>query len=127
MSGSLLYRYSTDQIELEGFWSISSDMTRERFSYLFLNKQDRLTCRIKADQIETDGEFRKDDFILYICSANLHEAILIPNSNIFNTVINYLTGEYHGFFMYYEKTIEDRFYLNFILDDNQVRISGIYY
>ena len=101
-------------------------MTRERFSYLFLNKQDKLTCRIKGDYIHSDNEKRKDDFILNICSANLFEAILIPNANIFNTVINYLTGEYHGFFMYYDKTIEDRFYINFILDDNQVRISGSY-
>jgi hypothetical protein len=124
MNGSLIYRYSSDQIELEGFWSISSDMTRERFSYLFLNKQDKLTCRIKGDYNHSDNEKRKEDFVLNICSANLFEAILIPNANIFNTVINYLTGEYHGFFMYYDKTIEDRFYINFILDDNQVRISG---
>jgi hypothetical protein len=118
MTGSLLYRYASDQIELEGYWSMTSDKTSEKFSYLFLKKHEKLACRVKAEN-------RKDDYIVNICSANLFEAILINNANIFKTAIQYLTGEYHGFFMYYDKTIEDRFYINLILNDNQVRITGI--
>lgn len=72
-------------------------------------------------------EFQKDsskDFPLIVCSANVFELILIPHEYIFKTVLNYLSGEYHGYFMYYHKTIEDRFYVNFNLDAGQVRING---
>lgn len=166
MTGNLIYRFSLDQIELEGFWSLNNDVTRERFSYLFLKKCDKITCPIKLSEIEqyeaehsnnskaggnsiSDvNEYKsnntscannnmqkeilnanyiyKDEYHLCICSANLFEAITISHPVIFNCVTNYLTGEYHGFFVYYDKTIEDRFYINFDYDDNQVKINGIY-
>lgn len=168
MTGNLIYRFSLDQIELEGFWSLNNDITRERFSYLFIKKCDKITCPIKISEIEqayqsntslnnsnnnldTSEQFDlnniessklkvknlcadeplnenylyKDEYNLSICSANLFEAITISHPVIFNCITNYLTGEYHGFFFYYDKTIEDRFYINFDYDDNQVRINGI--
>lgn len=134
MSGNLVYRYSFDQIELEGFWSVGSETTKfERFSYLYLKKMEKISYSIKKSEIDyTDynnnfintNYFSKDEYYINICSANLFEVLLIPHPHIFNSVMNYLSGEYHGFFLYYDKTIEDRFYINFSLDDNQVRISG---
>ena len=160
MTGNLIYRYSLDQIELEGFWSLNNDVTRERFSYLFIKKCDKITCPIKISEIEqayksnnvnkneqfenfnamnnkinqiksfcgdeamNENYVYKDEYHLSICSANLFEAITISHPVIFNCITNYLTGEYHGFFFYYDKTIEDRFYINFDYDDNQVRING---
>lgn len=157
MTGNLIYRYSLDQIELEGFWSLNNDITRERFSYLFIKKCDKITCPIKISEIEqayknnnnenlenanvisnkisqiksfcgdeplNENYLYKDEYHLSICSANLFEAITISHPVIFNCITNYLTGEYHGFFFYYDKTIEDRFYINFDYDDNQVRING---
>ncbi len=163
MTGNLIYRYSLDQIELEGFWSLNNDITRERFSYLFIKKYDKITCPIKLSEIEQANKQQnsykednmensnisnninhlnkikniqveeplnenfvyKDEYNISICSANLFEAITISHPVIFNCITNYLTGEYHGFFFYYDKTIEDRFYINFDYDDNQVRINGI--
>lgn len=164
MTGNLIYRYSLDQIELEGFWSLNNDITRERFSYLFIKKCDKITCPIKISEIEqayknnnninsnnneqseninsinsnkinqiksfcgdeplNENFVYKDEYHISICSANLFEAITISHPVIFNCITNYLTGEYHGFFFYYDKTIEDRFYINFDYDDNQVRING---
>ncbi len=166
MTGNLIYRYSLDQIELEGFWSLNNDVTRERFSYLFIKKCDKITCPIKISEIEqtynsssnSNNEHSenikalnnsntnsnkinqikslcgdealnpnfvyKDEYYLSICSANLFEALTISHPVVFNCITNYLTGEYHGFFFYYDKTIEDRFYINFDYDDNQVRING---
>jgi len=161
MTGNLIYRYSFDQIELDGFWSINNDVTRERFSYMFIKKCDKISCPIKISEIEqtykksnsnnninensninlqnntsnfirtfcadeplNENYIFKDEYNLSICSANLFEAITISHPLIFNCVTNYLTGEYHGFFFYYDKTIEDRFYINFDYDDNQVRING---
>jgi len=142
MEGNLIYRYDLDQIELEGVWSMSNDNTRERFSYLMLKNRDKsLVCPINFKEVtmsnyynedQTDIDMNKftpnsDDYKIYICSSNLFESLLIPHSIIFQTALNFLSGEYHGFFLYYNKTIEDRFYLNFSIEDNQVRINGNFY
>jgi hypothetical protein len=137
MEGNLLYRYDLDQVEFEGSWSMSNDFTKEKFSYLLLKEKQNLVCPIKLNDVDCNdlydvyGDYLKkyinkprDEYLLHICSSNLFEAILIPHSNVFNSILNFLTGEYHGFFLYYNKTIEDRFYLNFSLEDNQVRING---
>ena len=129
MQGNLLYRYSLNQVELEGSWSMNNDANREKFSYLYLKDKERLICPINITNMKTNGSKTnnhnsKDQIFLSICASNLHEAIIIPHNNVFNTILNYLSGEYHGFFMYYDKTIEDRFNLNMNMEDNQVRING---
>jgi hypothetical protein len=127
MQGKLLYRYALNQIELEGYWSMNNDATREKFSYLFLKDKERLICPVNFSNKNLDHNMNqnyKDSIYISICNANIHEAILIPHNNVFNTILNYLSGEYHGFFMYYDKTIEDRFNLNMTMEDNQVRING---
>ena len=63
-------------------------------------------------------------YILNLCSANIFEALLIPDYELFKYILNFLSGEYHGFFVYFGKTIEDSFNLNFNFEDNQVRVSG---
>ena len=89
---------------------------------LFLKKNERIICNIKKDEIDEYNSTK--DYCLSICSANLLEALLIPHAQIFRTMLHFISGEYHGFFMYYEKTIEDRFYLNFNFEQDQVRING---
>lgn len=130
MTGKILYRYGVDQVELEGFWSMSSDsLSQEKFSYLFLKKNEKLQYIFHPNEIhpsDSQESALPQNYIVNVCSANLCEAILIPHSGIFSTVISYLTGEYHGFFMYYDKTIEDRFFINFLHDDSQVRLTGIF-
>ena len=59
-----------------------------------------------------------------LCSANIFEALLIPDYELFKYILSFLSGEYHGFFVYFGKTIEDSFNLNFNFEDNQVRVSG---
>lgn len=160
MKGNLIYRYNLDQLELEGHWSLNNDVLKERFSYLFLKKCEKVICPIKIKEIENFNSFKNNDFNynsyhqnffiqgentnnnenkiekldpnyvyrdeyhLSICSANLFEAMTISHPLIFDSITNYLSGEYHGFFVYYDKTIEDRFYINFNYDENQVRING---
>lgn len=127
MQGNLIYRFSLNQVELEGFWSMNNDGNRENFSYLYLREKERMICpvyipTIKANSSKTNNS--KEQIFLSICASNLHEAIIIPHNNVFNTILNFLSGEYHGFFMYYDKTIEDRFNLSMTMEDNQVRING---
>lgn len=135
MEGNLIYRHELDQIELEGLWTINNEENRERFSYLLLKQKDKkLSCSVKmkidSNLIEANTNIKKfynsnrEEYVLNICSANLFESLLIPHSNVFHTILNYLSGEYHGFFLYYNKTMEDRFYINFTIEDNQVRING---
>ena len=63
-------------------------------------------------------------YILNLCSANIFEVLLIPDYELFKYILTFLSGEYHGFFVYFGKTIEDSFNLNFNFEDNQVRVSG---
>jgi len=132
MTGHLIYRYTTNQIELEGSWKINSDSAKENFSYLFQSSIEKLSCIIKKKDIEFANKdeyskcFLKDDeYLLNICVANIFEVVLLPNENVFRSLLNFISGEYHGFFIYYEKTIEDQFMLNFSLDDDQIKITGM--
>ena len=69
-----------------------------------------------------DQTYKK--YVLNLCSANIFEALLIPDYELFKYILSFLSGEYHGFFVYFGKTIEDYFNLNFNYEDNQVRVSG---
>ena len=69
-----------------------------------------------------DSTYKK--YVLNLCSANIFEALLIPDYELFKYILSFLSGEYHGFFVYFGKTIEDYFNLNFNYEDNQVRVSG---
>lgn len=51
MYGKILYRYAIDQFELEGEWKMSNDNGKERFSYLFLKKQEKMVCLIKNKEL----------------------------------------------------------------------------
>ena len=43
---------------------------------------------------------------------------------IFKNCLEFLTGDYSGYFMYYSKTIEDRFRLDFEIQDSLVKVLG---
>ena len=177
MEGNLFYRYSMDQIELEGDWSLSSETAKCHFSYLLSSKQkviqihidpkdlgikdtnqninDGNNAQIQNQNIQSQNsimnnnnninneikEINNNDYnilikcdhsfdrsckkyILNLCSANIFQALLIPDYQLFKYILNFLSGEYHGFFVYFGKTIEDSFNLNFNYEDNQVRVSG---
>ena len=136
MEGHLIYRYSLDQIEIEGNWSMSSEYSKNRFSYLLhpkenviqipINKNDIDFSHSDSNSIYVNKYMTKngENFLLNICSANIFEILLIPNKELFNNILKFLSGEFHGFFMYYGKTIEDRFNLHFSLEDNHVNVNG---
>ena len=140
MEGYLLYRYGQDQIEIEGTWSMSSEKEKNKpykFSYLLSQKKEKkmIQIPIKKDDIDFShyepsinaSKYMSNDnehFLLNLCNANIFEILLIPNQDLFINILTLLTGEYHGFFVYFSKTIEDRFYLNYTLEDNQVRVNG---
>ena len=140
MEGNLLYRYTQDQIEIEGTWSMSSEKEKNKpykFSYLLSQNKNKEVIQIPIKKEDIDFSFYEpsinaskymsndnEHFILNLCNANIFEILLIPNQDLFINILSLLTGEYHGFFVYFSKTIEDRFYLNYTLEDNQVRVNG---
>jgi len=140
MEGNLLYRYTQDQIEIEGTWSMSSEKEKNKpykFSYLLSQNKNKEVIQIPIKKEDIDFSYYEpsinaskymsndnEHFILNLCNANIFEVLLIPNQNLFNHILIMLTGEYHGFFVYFSKTIEDRFYLNYTFEDNQVRVNG---
>lgn len=150
MDCNLIYRYQLNQIELEGSWGIASSQTTERLSYLFTKSNERHRVLLsKKHMITKHDDFTqtvsetskinpivKKDYIFYtskdlenltpmdICSANLHEVLLINNNFITNEVLSFLSNEYIGYFLYFSKTIEDKFSLKLSLDNSLVVING---
>lgn len=126
MNGKILYRFGSDQLELEGFWSINSELNKERFSYLFIKPTDKLDYFVNKEEIESldsDNKISKI-FPIHISTCNIHEIILLPHEKLFNQVLKYLSSEYCGYFIYFSKTIEDKFYLSFEPSNSQIKISG---
>jgi hypothetical protein len=138
LEGNLIYRYLSNQIEFEGNWFMSLDQgVKERLSYLLLKNHEFTECLVNCEdedeKSENDSENKYNNkpsdssyhnMKIKICSANLFECILINKAKIFNSVLEYLDSEYAGYFMYYGKTIEDRFNLSFELQDSLVKING---
>ncbi len=123
LEGNLIYRYCNNQIELDGQWYMSTEQsTREKLSYLFQKTNEFLDCKIKNEEIleSSDGK----DFSIKICCANVFECITINRQQIFEKVLEFLSGEFAGYFMYYGKTIEDRVDITLELEDSLVRING---
>ena len=112
--GYLLYRYSSNQIEIEGFWYVNDEPTyKERISYLFTNSNSIKNVIMPIENNNVN---------VTICSANLIEDFSIDF--LFKECLNFLSGEYAGYFMYYSKTIEDRFKMNLEIEDSLVKLYG---
>lgn len=152
MDCNLIYRYELNQIELEGSWGMSSSELTEKVSYLFIKSNEKHRVLLKNSMIspsvtseaiepnskngEQDGQAKKKELIFYtskdlenmfpldICSANLIEVLLINNQFLTNEALKFLSNEYSGYFVYFSKTIEDRFTLQMTLNDSLVSIEG---
>lgn len=55
-----------------------------------------------------------------ICISNLHELIQINHNGIFNEILKFLSTEYAGYFVYFSKTIEDKFTLTLKAQDTSL-------
>ena len=112
--GYLIYRYNSNQIELDGNWYVANDPSwKERISYLFSGSQ-------KTKEITLNIE--NTDVNINMCSANLVECIQLDI--LFQNCLEFLNGDYSGYFIYYSKTIEERFSINLDIQDSLVKISG---
>lgn len=128
MQGKILYRYGIDQYELEGKWGIINENNFETFAYLYNKPTKKIVFPVNKLDILSDNrdclEKMGNNFLLNISTANLHEVLLIPNEYLFKTVLQFLSGEYQGYFVYFGKTIEDKFLLNYELENGVIKISG---
>ena len=112
--GYLIYRYSSNQIELEGNWYVATDPSwKERVSYLFSGSQ--LTKQINLN-------IENNEINVFMCSANLIECLQM--NSLFKFCLEFLSGDYSGYFMYYSKTIEDRFNINLEEQESLVKVFG---
>jgi len=112
--GYLLYRYSSNQIEIEGYWYVNDEPSiKERISYLFTNSNSVKNVIMPIENNNVN---------VTICSANLIEDFSIDF--LFKECLSFLSGEYAGYFMYYSKTIEDRFKINLEIEDSLVKLYG---
>ena len=112
--GYLIYRYSSNQIELEGNWYVANDPSwKERVSYLFSGSQLTKQMNLNIENNEVN---------VFMCSANLIECLQVKS--LFKFCLDFLAGDYSGYFMYYSKTIEDRFNINLEIQDSLVKVIG---
>jgi hypothetical protein len=112
--GYLIYRYSSNQIELDGNWYVVNDPTlKERVSYLFSGSQLTKSVPLIIENNEINA---------LVCSANLMECLQL--NILFKSCLEFLSGDYSGYFMYYSKTIEDRFKLELEIQDSLVKVFG---
>lgn len=133
MNGKLIYRFQFDQYELEGIWGMNTESPIEKFSCLLIKKKDPVIVKLNINEIINEKNSAKkgsniiqsdEDYFIKISSSNLHELVIIPYEKIFKGVLEYLSGEYQGYFAYFSKTIEDRFILNYELDNGFVKMNG---
>lgn len=148
----LIYRYTLNQIELDGLWGMTNDNLNEKLSYLFTKSNDRHIILIDKSDIynaesgvnlirtnilnnENCIKFKKDKvffttkdlenmYTVDLCAANLHEILLINQKSITNEILKYLSNEYCGYFVYFSKTIEDKFSLTLSMEESLVTIVG---
>lgn len=104
----------------------------EKFSCLHMKRKEPIKIKLNKNEVIFDKDSKKsgnisdsnEDFTIKISSSNIHELIIIPYEKIFKGVLEYLSGEYQGYFVYFSKTIEDRFVLNYELDNGFVKMNG---
>lgn len=137
--GYLIYRYSSNQIEIEGNWYVANDpLIKERISYLFSGsnqvKDVHLTLNTPTQENMVDSQTQdpnnqnppvnntQPSVAVKLCSANLFECITIDA--LLKNCLDFLNGEYSGYFMYYGKTIEDRLKLTMEIEDSLVKCFG---
>lgn len=128
MNGKIFYRFTANQIELDGFWSMSSEPNKERFAYLFKKPADKIDFYIDKNEVKSSHLSSREDskkmFQLHISTCNIHELLLINNSRLYTQILNFISSDYHGYFIYFSKTIEDSFYITFEQTNGQTKISG---
>ena len=130
--GYLIYRYSSNQIEIEGNWYVANDpLIKERISYLFSGsnqvKDVHLTLNTIPNGVQENVDSQTNppaqpSVAVKLCSANLFECITIDA--LLKNCLDFLNGEYSGYFMYYGKTIEDRLKLTMEIEDSLVKCFG---
>ena len=163
--GYLIYRYSSNQIEIEGNWYVANDpLIKERISYLFsgsnqvkdvhltlneqpINENNNTINNVNVNNPNTNGTIIQENINdsqtqnttnntntpntvnqiqpsvdVKLCSANLFECITIDA--LLKNCLDFLNGDYSGYFMYYGKTIEDRLKLTMEIEDSLVKCIG---
>lgn len=128
IKAGLYYRYTSNQIEIIGEWTDYSFKTSQPLSYLLQNKQsilfpiqkNQIDYSDSAGNLSRDKYIKDNKYLLTISHSNLMELILIKNISLRNEILHFLSGQYSGYFINRGKTVEDTFFISFILDSNDV-------
>lgn len=111
IEGNIVYRFAKNQLELEGQWSIPNETVFERFSYKF---------ETPAEGFKVDSDLGTFN----LCIANLHCALMLDDQQLFKKVLEYISGSYAGFFLYFGKTIEERVDLQIVEGLSGIEMNG---
>lgn len=131
IKGYLIYRTTFNQIEIIGNWIY--DNKEQPVSYLLNKQNNNLAYKLLKYEIKNSNynfninkNIQGDYFYLNIGNKNITQILIIDNDNIHQIITPFFSGQYIGYYINNDRTIEEEFFLSFLNDDyfNQIKIIG---
>ena len=132
LKGYLIYRTTFNQIEIIGNYIYNN--IEQPFAYLLNKENNNFAYKIPKNKIisSNNSNFNKnniqgDNFYLNIGINNITQILIINNIEINQFITPFFSGQYIGYYIQNNKTIEEQFFLSFLNNNNslqQIKLIG---
>ena len=119
LKGYLIYRTTFNQIEIIGNYIYNN--IEQPFAYLLNKENNNFAYKIPKNKIisSNNSNFNKnniqgDNFYLNIGINNITQILIINNLEINQFITPFFSGQYIGYYIKDNKTIEEQFFLSFL-------------
>ena len=128
LKGYLIYRTTFNQIEIIGNYIYNKN--EYPFAYLLNKENNNLAYKIPTHTINPSNDanlnkefLQKDNYYLNIGINNITQILIIKNIEINQFITPFFSGQYIGYYIKDNKTIEEQFFLSFL--NNNISIPQI--
>jgi len=132
LKGYLIYRTTFNQIEIIGNYIYNKN--EYPFAYLLNKENNNLAYKIPTHTINPSNDanlnkefLQKDNYYLNIGINNITQILIIKNIEINQFITPFFSGQYKGYYIKDNKTIEEQFFLSFLnnnLSIPQIKLIG---
>ena len=132
LKGYLIYRTTFNQIEIIGNYMYNN--IELPFAYLLNKEYNNFAYKIPTNKIisSNNSTFNKknlqgDNFYLNIGINNITQILIINNIDINQFITPFFSGQYIGYYIKDNKTIEEQFFLSFLNNNislQQIKLIG---
>ena len=132
LKGNLIYRTTFNQIEIIGNYIYNKN--EYPFAYLLNKENNNLAYKIPTHTINPSNDanlnkefLQKDNYYLNIGINNITQILIIKNIEINQFITPFFSGQYIGYYIKDNKTIEEQFFLSFLNNNNslqQIKLIG---